>query len=226
MSFADRLKFYRKEKGITQEELAEMIGLSRQSVAKWESGQSYPDINNLVHLSNIFGISIDELIQGNNDCCIDNYKKQQHIMIYEDIINFLIRAQKATYAGAGVEVEPSRPSSHDLNYVEGELRYIDSYLGGERFAGEEAIWKSDIPYWAMNYCGRIIDKWFSVDFLKDALLQVPNEYPYRGPLVYHNGDYKYHCIINGNFEWFSGYEEIFYKNNKVYECMFHGGLIK
>lgn len=146
--------------------------------------------------------------------------------IYDDIIDFLIRAKKATYAGRGAEVEPSRPSFHDLNYTEGQLRYIDTYLGGERFSGEEAVWNNNIPIWSMNYCGRIVGKGFSGDFLKDALLQVQKEHPFRGPLVYENGDYKYHCIINGDFEWFNGYEEIFYKNNKVYECMFHGGLIK
>lgn len=61
----------------------------------------------------------------------------------------------------------------------------------------------------MNYIGRIVDEGFSGDFLKEALLLVPKEYPYRGPMVYQNGEYKYHCIINGEFEWFQGYEEIF-----------------
>ena len=55
---------------------------------------------------------------------------------------------------------------------------------------------------------------------------MPEDNPYRGPIVYENGDYKYHCIVNGSFEWFNGYEEIFYKDKKVFECMFHGGLVK
>lgn len=58
-----------------------MIGLSRQAVAKWESGQSYPDIDNLIHLSNIFGISIDDLIKGNNECCSQNSKNQERFMM-------------------------------------------------------------------------------------------------------------------------------------------------
>ena len=78
----------------------------------------------------------------------------------------------------------------------------------------------------MNYIGRILADGFSGDFLKECLLLVPKEYPYRGPLVYHNGDYKYHCIVNGEFGWFNGYEEIFCNDIKVYECIFHGGYIK
>lgn len=66
---------------------------------------------------------------------------------------------------------------------------------------------------------------FSGDFLKECLLLVPKEYPYHGPLVYQNGEYTYHCIVNGEFEWFHGYEEIFCNDSKVYECLFHGGCI-
>lgn len=78
----------------------------------------------------------------------------------------------------------------------------------------------------MNYKGRIIAAGFSENFLKKALSLVTKEHPYRGSMVYQNGQYKYHCIVNGEFEWFHGYEEIFFKDIKVYECMFHGGVIK
>ncbi|MEJ6952416.1 DUF5680 domain-containing protein [Halanaerobiaceae bacterium ANBcell28] len=98
-------------------------------------------------------------------------------------------------------------------------------LGGEKFAGEEALWQDDLPFWSMNYIGRILAEGFSGDFLKECLLLVPKEYPYRGPLVYQKGDYKYHCVVNGDFDWFKGYEEIFCNDIKVYECVFHGGYI-
>jgi len=52
----------RKEKGITQEELAAYIGITKASVSKWETGQSYPDITFLPLLASYFNISIDELI--------------------------------------------------------------------------------------------------------------------------------------------------------------------
>ncbi len=142
------------------------------------------------------------------------------------ITEFLLRAKKATYAGKGPETAPSRPLSHDLEYAEGELFYIDTYLGGENFAGEEAIWENGQPIWAMNYCGRNLAEGFSGDFLKEALANVPFERPYRGPEEYRKDDFVYKCSVTGDFHWFSGYEEIFRGSVKVYECIFHGGDVK
>lgn len=226
MKFQEKLQILRREKGLTQEGLAEKIGISRQAVARWEAGQSFPDIENLVTLSDLFRTSIDKLVKDcdEDNCSYENIKRQN--CIDEKIIEFLCRAKKATYAGKGPENLSSRPNSHDLIYVENNLKYIDTYLGGEKFSGEEAIWMDDNPIWSMNYAGRIIAEGFSGDFLKECLTQVPLEYPFRGPLVYQNGDYKYHCIINGEFEWFNGSEEIFCKDIKVYECIFHGSCIK
>lgn len=140
-----------------------------------------------------------------------------------EIILFLLKAKKATYAGKGAESIPSRPNSHDLGYMEGSLKYIDTYLGGEKFAGEEALWSDDVAFWAMNYIGRVIGKGFSGDFLKEALLHVPEDMPYRGPAYFENGDYVYKCTIDGDFHWFNGTEEILLNGEKIYECVFHGG---
>lgn len=116
--------------------------------------------------------------------------------------------------------------SHNLIYRDGEMTYYDTYLGGERFAGEEALWIAEKPYWAMNYIGRVTGENFSGDFLKDALLRVPFEMPYRGPSDYSDGDYSYECFVQGGFDWFQGNETICFKGNEVYECFFHGGTIK
>ncbi len=64
MTFQERLLQLRRQKGFSQEALAERIGVSRQAVSKWESGLANPDINNLVLLSEIFEVSLDELIKG------------------------------------------------------------------------------------------------------------------------------------------------------------------
>ena len=142
------------------------------------------------------------------------------------IIGFLIRAKKATYAGKGAETDSSRPESHDLIFSEDDMMYYDTYLGGNRFAGEEALWISGRPYWSMNYIGRVTGNNFSGDFLKEALLNVPFEKPFRGPDSYIDGDYTYRCDVSGTFEWFQGYETISYKGNEIYECYFHGGMIE
>ena len=59
---AMNLKYFRKKEGLSQEELAEKIEVSRQSVAKWESGETLPDIVKCRELANLFGTTIDNLI--------------------------------------------------------------------------------------------------------------------------------------------------------------------
>lgn len=141
------------------------------------------------------------------------------------IIEFLILAKKATYAGKGAESPSCRPASHDLEYSEGNLMYLDSFLGGERFAGEEAVWIDGTPYWSMNYAGQVTGDDFSGDFLKEALLRVPAEKPFRGPDFYTDGIYTYICDVSGDFEWFQGYEAIYLNDVKIYNCYFHGSTI-
>lgn len=226
MSFQKQLQILRKEKGLSQEKLAEVLGISRQAVAKWEVGHSYPDIARLVALSDFFKVSIDKLVNDYEENCYLSIEENKVDSINENIIEFLRVAKRSTYAGNAAQIQSSRPNSHDLEYVEGNLRYIDTYLGGEQFIGEEALWKDNIPFWSMNYTGRITGEGFSGRFLKEVLSLVPKENPYRGPMVYQNGQYKYHCIVNGEFKWFQGYEEIYFDDTKVYECFFHGGTIK
>lgn len=61
MSIAKRISEIRKQSGISQEKLAELVGVSRQAVTKWESGKANPDTENLLRLAEIFGVSVDEL---------------------------------------------------------------------------------------------------------------------------------------------------------------------
>ena len=140
-------------------------------------------------------------------------------------VAFLIRAKQATYAGKGAETASSRTGSHDLAYLEGDLAYYDTYLGGKEFAGEEALWRAGVPFWSMNYAGRVTGEPFSGDFLKEALLRVPAGMPYRGPERYERGGYEYTCSVTGGDEWFQGKERICYQGREIYECFFHGGRI-
>lgn len=64
MSFRDNLLRLRTEHGMTQEQLASQIGVSRQSVAKWESDRSYPEMDKLIKMTGIFGCTLDELVMG------------------------------------------------------------------------------------------------------------------------------------------------------------------
>lgn len=106
------------------------------------------------------------------------------------------------------------------------MKYIDTYVGGERFSGEEAVFKNDVAVWAMNYSGRTLAEQFSGDFLKETLRLRSKENPFRGPALYQNDKYIYHNEVQGNYTWFQGKEEIFYGDLKVYECFFHGGIVR
>lgn len=63
MNFNEKLINLRKSKGLSQEELGNELKVSRQTVSKWESGQSYPDFQRLVLLSDYFGLTLDELVK-------------------------------------------------------------------------------------------------------------------------------------------------------------------
>ena len=65
MNFKDNLKRIRKEHNLSQEELAEKLNVTRQSVSKWESGLSYPEMDKVISLCNLFNVNIDDLL--NND---------------------------------------------------------------------------------------------------------------------------------------------------------------
>lgn len=63
MKFQEKLMSLRKKKGMSQEELGMELQVSRQTVSKWESGQSYPDFQRLVMLSDYFDMTLDELVK-------------------------------------------------------------------------------------------------------------------------------------------------------------------
>ena len=65
--FNENLVQLRKLNQMTQEDVAEKVGVSRQAVAKWESGETSPDINACVVLAEIFGVSLDDLVNWEND---------------------------------------------------------------------------------------------------------------------------------------------------------------
>ena len=73
MIFSEKLQILRKNKGFTQEVLADKLGVSRQAVAKWESGQIYPDISNLIQISELMNVSVDYLVKDRN--CTVNIKE-------------------------------------------------------------------------------------------------------------------------------------------------------
>jgi len=74
MELASRIKQYRTERGWSQEELAGRAYVSRQTVSNWENEKSYPDVHSLLLLSDIFGVTLDELIKGDVETMSEKIK--------------------------------------------------------------------------------------------------------------------------------------------------------
>lgn len=86
MKFNEKLIELRKAKGLSQEELGNELGVSRQTISKWELGQSYPDFQKLVLLSDFFNISLDKLIKDIDldDVRENNQSDEKVSKMYED----------------------------------------------------------------------------------------------------------------------------------------------
>ena len=75
MTLGERIKNYRQKTGLSQEQLAEKINVSRQAITKWENDSGIPDIDNLILLSKVMGISLDELVMGEKESDISDIKR-------------------------------------------------------------------------------------------------------------------------------------------------------
>ena len=210
----EKIVYYRKKNMLTQEELAYQLNVSRQTVTKWETGTIYPNIEYLIKLSNLFGVSIDYLVKEDDCLTLETHKIE-----ISELACFLVKAKTN-------KVNSSRKESHDYSYQENNYTYLDSFFGAENFSGQEIVYKDEKPCWSMNYYGRIIEENFNGDFLKEALLQVDEELPFRGPLFYQKGEYLYLLRIQGKIDFFQGVEEIYYQTYKVYEGFIQGGIVK
>ena len=83
MEFNEKLQELRKQKGITQEELAKAIFVSRAAVSKWESARGYPGIDSLKAISVYFSVSIDELISSSE---VNTIKKKERKVVIKQWI--------------------------------------------------------------------------------------------------------------------------------------------
>ncbi|NLC97113.1 MAG: helix-turn-helix transcriptional regulator [Erysipelotrichaceae bacterium] len=102
MEVSDRIKKLREENNITQQEMADKIGVSRAAIAKWETNKGLPDISNLIRISDIFNISLDELIKGNEDVkrkiISDSDSKKWHYLVIVYLISIIVYIGYFVYA--------------------------------------------------------------------------------------------------------------------------------
>lgn len=90
MELGQQLKAHRKELGISQDELAEKIFVSRQSISNWENNKTYPDIHTLLLLAETFDVSLDELIKGDVEEMKEEINAQERAGFNRDTVCFAI----------------------------------------------------------------------------------------------------------------------------------------
>ena len=79
MTIGERIAEERKKKGMTQEDMAGKLNLSRQAISKWESGSSFPDTENLLKLSLLFSVSVDYLLKGERVCGREEGRRRESV---------------------------------------------------------------------------------------------------------------------------------------------------
>lgn len=94
MSIEDKIKTYRKEKKWTQKYLAEQLNVSDKTISSWETGRTYPDLDSLIQLADLFGLTLDELIRTDKKMIksLDEKIKRSSFVLPVIIISFIFIA--------------------------------------------------------------------------------------------------------------------------------------
>ena len=110
MTFKEKLVILRKMKGITQEEFACAVGVSRQAVYKWESGQSYPEVPKLLEMKMLFTISIDDLLDDTFEIELPKKKRKKRTPKNTEAAPVVAEAPKAEPAPVVAEAPKAEPA--------------------------------------------------------------------------------------------------------------------
>lgn len=97
MEFHEKLQELRKRKGMTQEELAEHLFVSRAAVSKWESGRGYPNIDSLKAVAKFFGVTVDELLSSHEVLSIAEEDQKEQESHFRDLVFGLLDCSMALF---------------------------------------------------------------------------------------------------------------------------------
>lgn len=86
MNLGQQIKKYRGEMGLSQDALAEMIFVSRQSVSNWENGKTYPDLKSLLLMSDVFHVSLDQFVKGDLETMKKEIDTQEMAAFHKDTL--------------------------------------------------------------------------------------------------------------------------------------------
>lgn len=104
MEFNNKLYELRKQKGFSQEELANRLNVSRQTISKWEVGESTPDMEKLVAISDLFEVSLDELVKGEEPKLAEPSEQIVKSELYSDIKEQVLTVENKKKAKKGIKI--------------------------------------------------------------------------------------------------------------------------
>lgn len=94
MNFGAKLQDLRKTEGLSQEALAEKLNVSRQAVSKWETGEGYPEMDKLILISDLFGVSIDYLIKDSSEPKEEHETESKYFMNHQKVQDYIKRKNR------------------------------------------------------------------------------------------------------------------------------------
>jgi transcriptional regulator with XRE-family HTH domain len=179
MSFSENLKQIRKEHHLSQEELAELLDVSRQAVSKWEQGQGYPEVEKLLLLSSKLNISLDALmsVEVNRDAGVKNENRSGLIVITSPHENVIATCYKVAASGK------MRGGKNSPQYILFGVDRGGSNFWGEPttflgwYANEEQISKEitqihnaiskGIPTYTLQFSAKTQRRWASIKIVEE-----------------------------------------------------------
>ena len=150
-------------------------------------------------------------------------------MNQEALKQFLFDSNKAGYAAGDVKKWIKEPDdSTTISFEKGPWRSHDNFFGGEPYGGRTIVFLEGKPYWMIVYYGWVAETVESnpvYRVLRNALMQMPKDYPYRGPKEYKDRGYTYTNSWKGEVDRFVGEEKIQQGGKLIYRANYMGGLV-
>lgn len=179
MSFSDNLKQIRKDFNLSQEELAEMLDVSRQAVSKWEQGQGYPEVDKLLLISSKLCISLDVLMYGEMNC--DRGAKNDNIpglivitSPHENVIATCSKVSASSKMHGGKDSPQYALFGFDnsnLNLWGGTNTFLGWYASEEQISKEiEEIHRAilqGIKTYTLQYSAKTQRRWASIKIIEE-----------------------------------------------------------
>ncbi|MCX6702675.1 MAG: DUF5680 domain-containing protein [Candidatus Wolfebacteria bacterium] len=150
-------------------------------------------------------------------------------MLIEELRQFLVDSNRAGYArGDSKKWIKESDGSETIPFEKDPWKSNDNFFGGEPYGGRTIVSHKGNPFWIMVYYGWV-DEDAETDpvyaILRDALMRMPENHPYRGPKEYSENGLVYENVWNGDLDRFSGEEKITQNGKLLYKANYLGGLV-